>query len=238
MQRKDIGKRLADGVSAKLEFDYTCERGNSFSEYYLHGAINEIVAALVSPTDFRIHAGYPHKALARGLDDGPGRQREVDFLIQPYNTEMSALCIEAKWAGSSHCRWDRILLDICRLALVKEHSPTTECLFVLSGPVSEVEATLKSLRKNIPARKGKHNGIRLLEEPGENRYSVRRVYRMKDWAGRFVGNALVENALPKKANGKVNIPAKVATSLVRSHVTQAKNWQTIVWRVSTSAALR
>ncbi|GAB3296522.1 hypothetical protein GCM10027427_18050 [Pseudoclavibacter terrae] len=116
--------------------------------------------------------------------------------------------------------------------------PTTECLFALSGPVSEAEAALKSLRKNIPARKGKYNGIRLLEEPGENRYSVRRVRRMKDWGGRFVGNALVENALPKKANGKVNIPAKFATSLVRSHVTRAGNWQTIVWRVSTSAALR
>lgn len=110
MQRKDIGKRLADGVSAKLEFDYVCERGHSFGEYHLHGVMNEILSAIISPKDFIPHSGYAHEALTRSGQKTTGRQREVDFFIRAHKSGSVDVCIEAKWAGSSYCTWDRILL--------------------------------------------------------------------------------------------------------------------------------
>ncbi|WP_284982854.1 hypothetical protein [Arthrobacter sp. efr-133-TYG-118] len=231
MQRKDIAKRLADGVSAKLEFDYVCERGQSFSEYHLHGVMNEIIGAITSPTDFRIHSGYAHDALARDVDQNVGRRREVDFYIQAYRTGMTDICIEAKWAESGHCKWDRILLDLCRLALVSQHSPTTECLFVLSGPTKKVDAVLKSLENKMPLRKYRGAARGILEIPDQNRNPHPRHYRLRDWAGRFAGNELVLNALPKKKDGRPNIPVKINTALVRSSGTRSMNWQTTVWRI-------
>jgi hypothetical protein len=231
VQRKDIGKRLADGVSAKLEFDYVCERGQSFSEYHLHGVMNEIICAITSPRDCRTHSGYAHDALARDDDQKVGRQREVDFYVQAYDSSSSNLAIEAKWAESGHCKWDRILLDLCRLALVRQHSPTTECLFVLSGPTEKVEAALRSLEKNMPLRKFRGVLKGILEAPDDNRNPVPRYYHLRDWGGRFAGNEFVKNALPKKRDGRPNIPVKINTALVRSSGTRSNDWQTIVWRI-------
>lgn len=228
MQRKDIGKRLADGISAKLEFDYVCERGQSFSEYHLHGVMNEIICAIIGPRDFKVNSGYAHTALAKDDDKKAGRQREVDFYIQAHNPGVKDVCIEAKWADSGHCSWDRVFLDLCRLALVKQQSRTTECLFVLSGSTQKVDAALKSLVRNM--KDGKSRGI--LEAPGETRNPSIRIYRLKDWAGRFAGNEFVKNSLPKKDNGKPNIPVKINTALVRSSGTRSNDWQTIVWRIS------
>ena len=236
MERKDIGRRLATGVSAKLEFDFVCERANSFSEYYLHGAINEIVAALVSPTAYRINTGYAHDALKREADSGSGRHREVDFFIQPYEIDEGAVCIEAKWAESRHCSWDRILLDVCRLALVHEHSPMTECLFVLSGSTPKVTSALQSLTANMPTRRGKGKSEGLLELPGDNQFSFKRTYPLKDWGGRFAGNGLVLDGLPKRKNGKPNVPVAIVSDLVRSHVSRTDKWQTVVWRISSRRA--
>lgn len=223
---------MADGVSAKLEFDYICERGQSFSEYHLHGVMNEIIGAITSPTDFRIHSGYAHDALAKDDNQSIGRPREVDFYIKSYRSSLTDICVEAKWAESGHCRWDRVLLDLCRLALIRKHSPTTECLFVLSGPTKKVCALMKSLENNMPIRKLGGRLFGILETPDANRNPAPRPYRLRDWGGRFAGNELVLNALPKKKNGRPNIPVKIMTALVRSSVTRTGNWQTIVWRIS------
>lgn len=231
MQRKDIGKRLADGVSAKLEFDYVCERGHSFGEYHLHGVMNEIISAIISPKDFIPRSGYAHDALAKEADQAIGRKREVDFYIQAHNPGTADVCIEAKWAGSSHCTWDRILLDLCRLTLVKQHSSDTECLFVLSGPTKAVNAALKSLEKNMPLRNFRHRLTGVLEAPDRNRNPVKRDYHLKDENGHFAGNELVLKGLPNKKNGQPNIPRKINSGLVRSSGTRTTDWQTIVWRI-------
>ncbi|MBM7766704.1 hypothetical protein [Glutamicibacter nicotianae] len=231
MQRKDIGKRLADGISAKLEFDYICERGRSFNEYHLHGVMNEIISALISSVDFLSRPGYAHEALARDVDTTAGRKREVDFYIQAHNPSLTDVCIEAKWAGSSHCSWDRVLLDICRLALVNKHSPSTECLFVLSGPTKEVDAVLKSLERNMPRRNMRGRSGSILQRPVESEKTYKNIYRLRDWGGRFAGNEFVQKGLPKKKDGRPNIPVKINTQLVRTSGTRTAKWQTIVWRI-------
>ena len=226
-----MGKRLADGVSAKLEFDYVCELGPSFDESYLHKTIGQITNAITSPQDFRIFSGYAHDALAKSEGEKSGRPREVDFYIHAYPSELTPTCIEAKWADSSHCTWDKILLDICRLALVRQHSPTTECLFILSGPTSKVNAAIKSIEENMPLRKKRGQRIGILEAPSE-RFAVPRHYRLKDWGGRFAGPDHLQKALPKKKNGRPNVPVKIQTALVRSSGTRTGKWQTVVWRIS------
>lgn len=101
--RKDMGRKLAEGITARLEFDFVCERGHSFGEYYLHGVMNEIISANIDPAASVPHASYAHPALARAGKPSPGRKREVDFFVQPRVSGGPTACVEAKWAGSSHC---------------------------------------------------------------------------------------------------------------------------------------
>ena len=41
----NIGKKIADGLYGKMEFEFACNRGHAFGEYFMHGVINEILAA-------------------------------------------------------------------------------------------------------------------------------------------------------------------------------------------------
>jgi len=218
--RKDMGKRLAEGISARLEYDYVCERGHSFGEYHLHGVMNEIISAVIDPGVFVPHAGYAHPAIATLGEPKRGRPREVDFYVEPRESDKPSTCIEAKWAGSSHCTWERVLLDLCRLTLVKHHSPTTECLFVLAGGARDVNA----LVRRMPVAQGR----RVLQIPAENKNSRLHSYPIMDWAGRFVVPAVVRDGLP-------TIPRKLHSTLVKSAGTNTSKWQTIVWRIGPPA---
>jgi hypothetical protein len=237
MQRKDLGRRIASGVTAKLEFDYTCERGNSFSEYYLHGVINEIIAALTSPTAYRIHTGYAHLALRQNEEISRGRPRELDFFVEPYQKEEGAACLEVKWAASSHCRWDNVLLDLFRLALVKRNQPTTECLFVMSGPTDDVLRTLDDLRtRTMRPNRGKQLGA--LQIPDASTPSSMVGYRAFDWAGRFSAGEGIAAHLPRTVRGRVDVPLKMYTTLAGSHTSASGMWMTATWRLTTSSSVR
>ena len=232
MHRNDFGKRLSEGVSAKLEFDWVCERGNSFSENYLHGAINEILGALVAPSDHRIHAGFPHPVLKRAPGSGGGRQKEVDFEVQPYDEYEKGLTVEAKWADSGYCKWDTVLLDLCRLHLIAHANRNAECLFVLAGSSAKVEEVIEELRRKLPERRGKGATRGVLEMPGENEITYQRAYDLFDWAGRFVGNGLVSDGLPKNRRGRPDLQRTLRSTLVKSTLSPAQRWQTVVWRVT------
>lgn len=232
MQRNDFTRRLSEGIAAKLEFDYVCERGNSFSEYYLHGAINEIIGALVAPADHRIHAGFAHPVLKRTPGSGSGRQKEVDFQVQPYVLGGGALTVEAKWADSSHASWDRILLDLCRLTLIAQTDEDAECLFVLAGSSMKVEEVFQSILEHLPERKGKGRSRGLVEIPGENDLPYQRKYQLRDWAGRFAGNNFVLEGLPKDYKGQPDIPFAIRSTLVKSTLAPSAKWQAVVWRVT------
>lgn len=217
-----LGRRLAEGITARLEFDYACARGHSFGEYYLHGVMNEIISANIDPGAFVPHAGYAHPAIAAEGSIKPGRKREVDFYVKPRVDDGPTSCIEAKWAGSSHCTWERVLLDLCRLTLVKEQSPTTECLFVLSGWNRDVNTIVRKMPLIQGRRKGKK--IRVLQIPKENKYSRPRTCPLADWSGRFDVPEVVHKGLPK-------VPRKIRSALVKSTGINTSKWQTIVWRI-------
>ena len=36
---KNYALKIAEGVTAKLNFDFSCNRGHSFGEYYIHGVV-------------------------------------------------------------------------------------------------------------------------------------------------------------------------------------------------------
>lgn len=223
--RKDMGRKLAEGITARLEFDFVCERGHSFGEYYLHGVMNEIISANIDPGVDVPHASYAHPALARAGAPAPGRKREVDFFIQPRVNGGPTACIEAKWAGSSHCTWEKVLLDLCRLTLVKNADPATECYFVLAGLSRDVNAVVAVLMRKMPLMKKPRRGmIRILQVPADNQHSRQRSYPLRDWANRSVIPKAVQAALPTS-------PVKIRSTLLMAPGMNTPRIQTIVWRI-------
>lgn len=213
-----MGKRLRDGITARLEYDFACERGHGFGEYHLHGVINEIVTAIIDPAIFKQYGGYAHPALNKPPRRA-GRPREVDFYVEHRETKEGRTCLEAKWAGSSHCTWDNILRDLYRLAFVKEHSPTIECLLVLAGSTANVDLMMKTMpavwqNGNIQRR------MRPLQKPENKGHASLRYYNPVPWAVPIS----VKEALP-------GTPLPFSSKLAHHTKLKDSRWRTVVWKV-------
>lgn len=218
---RKLGRKLTDGLTARLEFDYACNRGHSFGEYYLHGAVNEIVSANIDPSAMRVHAGYAHPAIARETA-GRGRQRELDFYIESRADSLPLACAEVKWADSSHASARNTLRDLLRLALVKQSEPSSECLFILAGGNTAVD----SLLSEPPLAAQNESERRILERPRPNRIPRERAFPLI-----FEGDPV--EAIKDNIEGLARLPETIYTTLVTPAGVETKRWQALVWRVST-----
>jgi hypothetical protein len=216
--RKDMGMRLRDGITARLEYDFACERGSSFGEYHLHGVINEIISAIIDPGLFKQYGGYAHPAINE-TPKRPGRPREVDFYVEHRDTKEARTCLEAKWAGSSHCTWEKILLDLYRLALVKEHSPTAECLFVLAGSRTNMDVMMKSMPV-VWQGGNTQRKMRALQKPENRGHASLRYYNPVPWA---VPTSF-RRSLPR-------IPPAFRSNLAHNTKVKDSRWMTVVWSI-------
>lgn len=214
-----FARRLSDGLTARLEFDFVCSRGHAFSEYYVHGVVNEILSATIDPRLHRLAAGYAHPALGRA-PSGDGRKKEIDFHVGMRATGDPLLCVEVKWADSSHADPKQCLSDVLRLALIKVANPSAECLFVLAGTNTGVVRRLSKPPIAAPDERGR----RLLEFPRENRTPRMRSY------------PICENGVPlphiaEQVNQVPSPPDSIRTTLISPASFTPKRFQALVWRV-------
>ena len=145
-----LSRRIIAGVQGKLDFDFACQKGHGFTEKYLHSIVHEIA---VANSDHHREVVKNDVALdvIQTVKPGPrrGAPRTVDVAIVPRDEQTEALenakrpevsvAIEVKWAKSSHCRPETIFEDLYRLQLVKQAHPEANCIFVLAGPVRDIE---------------------------------------------------------------------------------------------------
>lgn len=145
-----LSRRIIAGVQGKLDFDFACQKGHGFTEKYLHSVVHEIAVANsdhhreVVKNDVSLDAIQAVKSESRR-----GAPRTVDVAILPRNRQTEAqenaqgaevsVAIEVKWAKSSHCKPKTIFEDLYRLQLVKQSHPEANCIFVLAGPVRDIE---------------------------------------------------------------------------------------------------
>lgn len=108
----------------------------------MHGVVNEILCSNLDPTRHRVRSGFAHPELQTA--SAGGRRREVDFAVEVLGNTMPSLCVEVKWAGSSHCTQENILRDLCRLQLIKNANAATDCIFVLAGRLNEIDDLFSS----------------------------------------------------------------------------------------------
>jgi hypothetical protein len=166
-----LARYVAEGVTAKLDFDYACNRGHSFTEYYLHGIVNEILGARTDPNNYDVCCGYAPPQLKR-VDRG--RNFELDFAILNRKSHSVVLAAETKWAASSHCSVENVLQDLIRLQLIANTDHDAECFFLLSGPRERIE---RLFRHEIfkPGTRG------LLTKPGRSKIHLRKSGRKKNF---------------------------------------------------------
>lgn len=224
---KRLDRKLADGIPSRLEYDFSCNRGHSFGEYYLHGTINEIVSANIDPGEQVPHSGFPHPAIVseftNNTETKQGRKPEVDFYIEHRLKDGPSTCIEAKWAGSSHCTPNRILYDLCRLTWIKQYSPDTTCLLVVAGGNTK----LKKLFNRKPLAPASEGARRILERPHVNKTPKIRSYPLLEADGTPV------DAISKYAeNTALTIPRRIRSTLVTPSIHEPPRWQALIWRIS------
>ncbi|MBW3083942.1 hypothetical protein KEM60_00124 [Austwickia sp. TVS 96-490-7B] len=215
----NFGQRLSDGLASHLEFDYICNRGHSFGEYHVHGAVNEILSANIDPGRYRIHAGYAHPAIKR-MEEGSGRQKEIDFYIEERTGKEALLCVEVKWAGSSHASSRNCSLDVLRLAAIKAASPSDECLFVLAGGKT---AVANVLRKS-PLASSEGHDPRLLDFPRAAKVSKRRIYPTRK-------NGKPVSFIAAQIDKVPSVPDLIYTTLISPASLSPNRFQVLMWRV-------
>lgn len=224
----DLAKRIAEGVTAKLNFDYACNRGHSFGEIYVHGVVNEILSANIGTHVARVHSGFAHPSIQ--ANPRAGRPREIDFAVENLPAGTSTLYAEVKWAGSSHCTDQRILLDLCRLQLVKAAEAGADCLFVLAGEDREIQSLFSKGMLTI-------NTSNLLLAPSVEGLNLQHNRRTRefDLNNNMQYATQIQTFRADLGTKLPMLPGKIVSSIVnfqRFNQTGLR-FNTIVWRVET-----
>lgn len=163
---KNIQRRLAEGTSSWLLFEFHCNRGNLFSEKQLVTPVGQILSGWNSGT---IKTEINHPVLK--TDNKKGRPLQLDFVIVENDTWSNV--IETKWVTNTQISIASILWDLIRLELTAMDK-NCKGYFVLSGFAKRMKTTLKtthflkleSKSKSLITKKNKVNlSINLKELP-------------------------------------------------------------------------
>ncbi|MEL6732147.1 MAG: hypothetical protein AAFP83_13545 [Bacteroidota bacterium] len=120
-----IQKKVCEGVSGWLLFEFSCFRGLLFNEKYLSYPIGQI---LNSATQYKTHSEVNHPF----SNGGKGRPLQVDFVLKE-GEENGKLAFESKWVGDSMISLGSLIWDLIRLQNLHSQYTGLRCYFVLAG---------------------------------------------------------------------------------------------------------
>lgn len=226
--------RIAAGTRAKLDFDFSCNRGHSFGEYHVHGVVNEILCSNLDPVRYRVDSGFAHPRLQSSASGG--RKREVDFAVSLHSKDEGAangngqFYAEVKWAGSSHCSQENVLQDLCRLQIIKNVESSAQCIFVLAGKSTDISKLFSSgiFMEGSECLLHRQNGLNAITERGRN--SRMKKFFLNDNASHDIQLTNIKKRLSVKLPC---IPDLIYTRLIRSKQSAPHDdrFQVLVWSV-------
>ncbi|MBN2165603.1 MAG: hypothetical protein JW717_04950 [Marinilabiliaceae bacterium] len=146
---KNIQRKLSEGVSGWLLFEFNCYRGLLFNEKYLSYPIGQILNSI---TDYKTKAEINHPC----SNNNQGRPLQVDFVL---TDEMSnwKYAFESKWVGDSMVSLGSILWDLIRLQNLDKYHPDIKSYFVLSGFDKKISTILQNFDICYPINIKKKN---------------------------------------------------------------------------------
>jgi hypothetical protein len=123
---KNLQRKLAEGVSSWLQFEFSCMRGTLFNEKYLSYPIGQILTGMKGGT---VISEFNHPLLDKLKKSG--RPAQIDFVLLDDDSNWEC-AIESKWVGKTDISLESILWDLIRLQkLVDELN--VKCYFILAG---------------------------------------------------------------------------------------------------------
>jgi hypothetical protein len=153
----NVQRRLAEGTSSWLLFEFHCKRGDLFSEKYLTVPVGQILTGLF-PGQIKSEVNHPLLLTTSGI----GRPAQLDFVV--VNNGTWEVVIETKWIGKTAISLVQMIWDLMRLEILARQNNAV-CYFILSGfnkkiiPLLENTFQLKKSCKsyNYQADKYKNN---------------------------------------------------------------------------------
>jgi len=161
----NIGRRLAEGVGAWLQFETHCNRAGLFSEKYLSNSIGQILGAVYGSG---VIAEYLHETLAAQMK-GRGKRPRLDFGVVNADGE-TVVVVESKWIGKTKPNVVDIIWDILRLEMIVAQSNLTRAFFVLAGKKQKLSSFFESTDFRGP--KGDLQRRPILSYKGGGRYKL------------------------------------------------------------------
>jgi hypothetical protein len=132
----NIQRKISEGVSGWLLFEFHCFRGLLFSEKYLSYPIGQILNGI---TDFKTQAEINHPL----SDTGRGRPLQVDFVL--LENKKWKYAIESKWIGDSTISLASLVWDLIRLQNLFSNHPNIKCYLLLAGFEKKIETLFSEI---------------------------------------------------------------------------------------------
>lgn len=157
-------RRLAEGVSSWLLYEFHCNRGELFSEKYIAHPVGSLLANTMNGI---VIAEFPHKLLINNANPP-----KIDFAVfkderskndlRMHETPLAV--VETKWISRTYVSPESILYDFYRLSLLVDNDET-EGYFVLSGFAKMIKNTLEG--KSFQKKNGNKTIIPITARSGE-----------------------------------------------------------------------
>jgi hypothetical protein len=134
---KNIQRRISEGMSSWLLFEFNCERGYLFSEKYLTYPIGQVLNSIEG---FKTKAEQNHPC----SNGGKGRPLQVDFILTDKN-KVWKYAFESKWVGTSIIDITSLVWDLIRLQNLFTNHPAIKCYFILAGFEKKIQILFPNL---------------------------------------------------------------------------------------------
>lgn len=122
---ENIQRKISEGVSGWLLFEFNCFRGYLFNEKYLSYPIGQILNSI---TEYKTLTEINHPC----SNSGQGRPLQVDFVLSDEKSKW-AYAFESKWIGNSMISLGSVIWDLIRLQNLDKHHQDIRCYFILAG---------------------------------------------------------------------------------------------------------
>lgn len=122
---KNIQRKISEGVSGWLLFEFNCFRGYLFNEKYISYPVGQILNSI---TEYKTLTEINHPC----SNESQGRPLQVDFVLIDSKKNWR-YAFESKWIGNSSISLGSMIWDLIRLQNLFLHHPETKCYFILAG---------------------------------------------------------------------------------------------------------
>lgn len=130
----NIQRKISEGVSGWLLFEFHCFRGYIFNEKYLSYPVSQILNSL---TEFKTLTEINHPL----GNNSVGRPLQVDFVLTDKSSNWK-FAFETKWVGNTEISVGSMVWDLIRLQNLFSEHKEIECYFILSGFDKKINSLL------------------------------------------------------------------------------------------------